>query len=87
MKVTPVQLILIQIAMSGAAPGVFYPHERQWNPYTDKFVNIRGSGMASAIRSLKSSGKAFDIPELHNPYAFKLTPETQRAFRNGEITA
>lgn len=84
MKVSKTQLVLIQIAMGSNVRGMFYPHNRQWNPVTSNFVDICGAKYANAIRAMIRSGRAKGVEDL-NPYAFILTDEMMAAYDAGEI--
>jgi hypothetical protein len=85
MKVSAIQHMLIRITMANkACRGHFYPHETLWAPKTQEQIQIRGSGIASAIRTLCRNGLAEPLTDLH-PYAFRLSPDTMAAFEAGNI--
>ena len=87
MKLSKTQHMLLRITMSlpRECRGLFYPHDRMWDPKVQEHVPIHGAGIANAIHALKRQGLAIDgVP--HVKYSFQLTPETMAAFEKGEIT-
>ena len=86
MKVSSTQHLLIRLAMINPdeSKGMFYPHERMYDPGKKEWVQIYGAKFANGIKALINSGLAIAVTELH-PYAFQLTTKTMEEFKAGKI--